>query len=91
MTYEDEIALEESAIANLQRELKQIRIPRRTINWQFQNGRVGVSRGIKRNVLIVKKQRRQVLSNIQGRGRRIISLRQAIFGRDNPTIVEEGI
>ena len=78
MTYETEIAEHEGAITRLSSELKQIRLPARTINWQHQNA--GATQGITQRVLIARKQRKQINSRIDTSRRRILSLRESILG-----------
>jgi len=78
MTYETEIAEHEGAITRLSSELKQIRLPARTINWQHSN--VGATRGITQRVLVARKQRKQINSRIDVSRRRILSLRESILG-----------
>jgi len=78
MDYEAEIINEQGAISRLSSELKQIRLPARTINWQHSN--VGATRGITQRVLIARKQRKQLNSRIGVSRRRILSLRESILG-----------
>ena len=70
---------EENLIAELQRQARVTRMPARTINWQHQNARV-YSRGIVRQVIITRKQRRQINAQIAASQARIKSLREAVLG-----------
>ena len=86
MTYETEIAEHEGAITRLSSELKQIKVPARTINWQHNN--IGALRNITQRVLVSRKQRKKVNSGIDYSRRRILSLRESILGRDALLSVE---
>ena len=79
MTYEEEIKSEENLIREFQRQARATRLPARTINWQNQNAGV-YPRGIIRNVLIARKQRRQINTKIATSRARIVSLREALLG-----------
>jgi len=78
MDYEAQIIEQEGVINRLTSELKQTRLPARTINWQHSN--LGATRGITQRVLVARKQRRQINSGIAVSRRKIVSLREAILG-----------
>ena len=80
MDYEAEILIEQNNISKLSSELKQIKLPARTINWQHNN--IGAPRNITQRVLVTRKQRKQVNSKVGVSRRRILSLRESILGRD---------
>jgi len=80
MDYESKIAEHEGIITRLTSELKQIRVPARTINWQHRN--VGAPRNITQRVLVARKQRKKVNSRVGYSRRRILSLRESILGKD---------
>ena len=80
MTYETEIAEYKGAITRLSSELKQIKVPARTINWQHNN--IGAPRNITQRVLVARKQRKKVNSRVGISRKRIMSLRESILGRD---------
>jgi len=86
MTYETEIAEHEGIITRLTSEVKQIKLPARTINWQHQN--IGAPRNTTQRVLVARKQRKKVNSGIDYSRRRILSLRESILGRDSLIGVE---
>jgi len=81
MTYETEIIENEGAITRLTSQLKQIKVPARTINWQHRN--VGAPRNITQRVLVTRKQRKKINSGITASRKRILSLRESIFSRDS--------
>ena len=78
MTYETEITEQEGIIQTLNSQLKQTRLPARTINWQHNN--IGATRGITQRVLVVRKQRKKINSRVDTSRRKIKSLREAILG-----------
>ena len=78
MSYESEMTETQGAINRLRSELRQSKLPQRTITWQHNN--VGKTRGITQRVLIARKQRKQMVSNIKSKERRMMSLRQSILG-----------
>jgi len=78
MTYETEITEQEGVINRLTSELKQTRLPARTINWQHRN--IGVPRNITQRVLVARKQRKKINSRVDTSRRNIMSLREAILG-----------
>ena len=78
MTYEIEIAEQEGIVSQLQNQIRQTRLPQRTINWQHNN--VGSSQGITQRVLVVRKQRKQMNARAVVARTKIISLREAILG-----------
>ena len=78
MTYEEQIAAEQSIITSLRNRLKNIRLPARTINWQHRN--LGKVRNDVQQRLAYKKQKAQVNSEIKASQNKIISLREALFG-----------
>ena len=78
MEYEAQISEQEGVINRLTSELKQTRLPARTINWQHNN--IGATRGITQRVLIARKQRKQINSRVDTSRRKIMSLREAILG-----------
>ena len=86
MTYEKEITNEQGAITRLKAQLKQIKIPARTINWQHNN--IGAPRNITKRVLVARKQRKKVNSRVTVSRKRIMSLRESILGRDALLSVE---
>lgn len=58
MDYEAQIAEQEGIVSQLQNQIKQTRLPRRTINWQHNN--VGVASVTTQRILVVKKQRKKM-------------------------------
>ncbi len=56
MTYEIEITAQEGIINKLNSQLKQTKVPARTINWQYNN--IGATRGITQRVLVTRKARK---------------------------------
>ena len=78
MEYEAQISEQEGIINRLTSELKQTRVPARTINWQHRN--IGATRGITQRVLIARKKRKQINSRVDTSRRKIMSLREAILG-----------
>ena len=78
MEYEAQISEQEGIINRLTSELKQTRLPARTINWQHNN--VGATRGITQRVLVARKQRKKINSRVDTSRRKIMSLREAILG-----------
>jgi len=78
MEYKAQISEQEGVINKLISELRQTRVPARTINWQHRN--IGATRGITQRVLIARKQRKQINSRVDTSRRNIISLREAILG-----------
>jgi len=72
------ISEQEGVINRLTSELKQTRLPARTINWQHNN--IGATRGITQRVLVARKQRKQINSRVNTSRRKIMSLRKAILG-----------
>lgn len=79
MTIQDQITAEQSVITALRNQLRNIRLPARTINWQHQNV-VSPGRGGVRQRLLVKKQQAQINTQITSSQNKIISLRELIFG-----------
>jgi len=73
-----EISNEQGVINRLTAELKQTRLPARTINWQHNN--IGATKGITQRVLVVRKQRKKINSRVDTLRRKIMSLRKAILG-----------
>ncbi len=57
-----EISNEQGVINRLTAELKQTRLPARTINWQHNN--IGATKGITQRVLVVRKQRKKINSRV---------------------------
>ena len=86
MTYETEITEQEGVINRLTSELKQTRLPARTINWQHRN--IGATRGITQRVLVARKQRKKINSRVDTSRRKIMSLREAILGVE-PVVVRK--
>ncbi len=80
MTYETEITAQEGIINTLNSQLKQTKVPARTINWQHNN--IGDTRGITQRVLVVRKARKKINSSVATSKRRIMSLRESILSRD---------
>ena len=78
MDYESEIAANEGAITRLKSQLKQTKLPQRTITWQHNNA--GQTRGVTQRILIVRKQRKKLVNNIKSGEKRVMSLRQSILG-----------
>ena len=78
MDYDAEIAAQEGIVSQLQNQIRQTRLPQRTINWQHNN--VGFSQGITQRVLVVRKQRKQMNARAIVARNKIISLREAILG-----------
>lgn len=74
----DEIAEQEGIISRLRSELRQVRAPARTINWQHNN--IGATRGITQRILVARKQRKQINSQISASESKLVSLRRAVFG-----------
>ncbi len=75
-----EISNEQGVINRLTAELKQTRLPARTINWQHNN--IGATKGITQRVLVVRKQRKKINSRVVTSRKKILSLREAILGRN---------
>jgi len=86
MEYEAQISEQEGIINRLTSELKQTRVPARTINWQHNN--IGATRGITQRVLIARKKRKQINSRVDTSRRKIMSLREAILGVE-PVVVRK--
>jgi len=86
MTYETEITAQEGIINTLNSQLKQTKVPARTINWQHNN--IGATRGITQRVLVVRKARKKLNSNVTTSRTNILSLREAILGRDSVIAVK---
>jgi len=80
MTYESEITAQKGIISSLTSQLKQTRVPARTINWQHNN--IGATRNIPQRVLVARKQRKQINLGVSASTVKILSLRKAILGRD---------
>ena len=78
MDYTEQILEQEGIIQRLGSELKQVRLPARTINWQHNN--IGATRGITQRVLVVRKQRKQINSKVSVTKTKIMSLRESILG-----------
>ena len=78
MYYTEQILEQEGIIQRLGSELKQVRLPARTINWQHNN--IGATRGITQRVLVVRKQRKQINSKVSVAKTKIMSLRESILG-----------
>jgi len=78
MDYTEQILEQEGIIQRLGSELKQVRLPARTINWQHNN--IGATRGITQRVLVVRKQRKQINSKVSVAKTKIMSLRESILG-----------
>ena len=86
MTYETEITAQEGIINTLNSQLKQTKVPARTINWQHNN--IGATRGITQRVLVTRKARKKLNSNVTTSRTNILSLREAILGRDSVIAVK---
>lgn len=84
MGFAEDIASEEGIIANLERQIRQVRVPQRTINWQHAN-RGNVS-GIPQRIIVARRQRAQLRERVEVSKVKIKSLREAILG----PIVEDG-
>ena len=80
MEYEAEISKQEGIINRLTSEIKQIKVPARTINWQHNN--IGAPRNITQRVLVARKQRKKINTGVSTSRVKILSLREAILGRD---------
>ena len=80
MTYVTEITAQEGIINKLNSQLKQTKVPARTINWQHNN--IGATRGIIQRVLVTRKARKKLNSSVATSKRRIMSLRESILSRD---------
>jgi len=78
MVYETEIAEQEGIISQLQNQIRQTKLPARTINWQHNN--IGSSQGITQRILVVRKQRKQINARAVVARNKIVSLREAILG-----------
>ena len=78
MDYATDISEQEGIISSLTAQLKQTRVPARTINWQHNN--IGATRNIPQRVLVARKQRKQINSRVDTSRRKIMSLREAILG-----------
>ena len=78
MTYEEQIAAEQSVITALRNQLKNIKFPARTVNWQHQN--IGSTRGGVQQRIEVKRQKLKIRTDITTSTNKIISLREALFG-----------
>lgn len=78
MVYETEIAEQEGIISQLQNQIRQTKLPARTINWQHNN--IGSLQGITQRVLVVRKQRKQINARAVVARNKIMSLRKAILG-----------
>ena len=78
MDYTEQILEQEGIIQRLGSELKQVRLPARTINWQHNN--IGATRGITQRVLVARKQRKQINSKVSVTKTKIMSLRESILG-----------
>ena len=78
MDYPTEISEQEGIINRLTSEIKQIKVPARTINWQHNN--IGAPRNITQRVLVARKQRKKINSRVDTSRRKIMSLREAILG-----------
>jgi len=78
MDYSTDISEQEGIIDSLTSQLKQTRVPARTINWQHRN--IGATRGIPQRVLVARKQRKQINFGIAASRDKILSLRESILG-----------
>ena len=78
MEYKAQISEQEGVINKLISELRQTRVPARTINWQHRN--IGATRGIPQRVLVARKQRKQINFGIAASRDKILSLRESILG-----------
>lgn len=78
MTYQEEIINQQAIIASLRNQLKNIKFPARTVNWQHQN--IGGTRNAVQQRLVYKKQKLKLGSQITASENKIISLRELIFG-----------
>ena len=78
MTVQDQIIAEQSIISTLRNQLKNIRLPPRTINWQHRN--IGSSVGGVQSRLEIKRQKLKINNQIISSNNKIISLRDALFG-----------
>jgi len=80
MDYATDISEQEGIIDSLTAQLKQTRLPARTVDWQHKN--IGVPRNITQRVLVVRKQRKKINSGVATSKRKIMSLRESILSRD---------
>ena len=78
MIYEEQIKSEEATISSLRNQIRQIRLPARTVNWQHNNS--SSPRNAIQQRLLVKKQKSQINTKIKSSQSKIISLRSLIFG-----------
>jgi len=78
MYYTEQILEQEGIIQRLGSELKQVRLPARTINWQHNN--IGSQPRITQRVLVARKQRKQINSKVSVAKTKIMSLRESILG-----------
>jgi len=78
MDYEAEILKEEGVIKQLQSARSNLKLPRRTIDWQFKNARYG-NRNPTRQRFIIKKQRRVIGQKVGASQSRIVSLRTQLL------------
>ena len=77
MTYESEIANEELNINSLREQAKKLTVPRRSINYQFQNLRYG-NRNQTQKVFLNRQEKRKVNKQIASSQSKIVSLREAM-------------
>ena len=85
MDYEAEILKEEGVVKQLQTASKQLRLPRRSIDWQFKNARYG-NRNATPQRFIVRRQRKVIGNNIKASQNKIVSLRESLLNSLQPTI-----
>jgi len=78
MEISNEIFVIESNIAKLKAEARKIFIPRKSINFQFQNLRYG-NRNQTQRTVIKKARRRRIKQDIASSEGRLISLREILF------------
>lgn len=76
---QEEINYEQSKIAQLREQSRNLILPRRSITYQFQNMRSG-NRDIARELAIRRKARKKIGVEIKKSNDRIISLRAALLG-----------
>ena len=78
MDYEAEILKEEGVIKQLQSARSNLKLPRRTIDWQFKNARYGNRNPVSQR-LIIKNQRRVIGQKVGASQSRIVSLRTQLL------------
>ena len=78
MDYEAEILKEEGVIKQLQSARSNLKLPRRTIDWQFKNARYGNRNPVSQR-FIIKNQRRIIGQKVGASQSRIVSLRESLL------------